>query len=382
MHEQEEHSRERDLVIRLARLDDHDPGDSHMRALLERPLDWNWIVVTATRHKVVQLMWHNLMRKDLITPALGTGGLPELWTVYVSQMFAAGKERNRLWMANAAEISACMRDAGIRVVAIKGAALIDDIYSVENRFLNDIDFIAKRAELGKIKECMFDLGYSYGSYNYATGRIDPIAHRVERAWLFNNHVLPNFYKLSGHEVAPYYKIQVGYDFFDPFENFDIDGDAIVDAAVPKNDGSGLLVPALADTLINLCCHIYREGVSMVYQDYNVNWQLGKFCDMLAFLLKYDTCLDLDKFVAKVDAEEIRQPVYYGLHYTNEVYRNPVLRRWLDATDPGERDYLNEVRDGSRRAFTSEPFHERLFSLRGVRSEFRAGWNRHFARNEW
>jgi hypothetical protein len=375
-------TRERELVVRLSRVDDDADNDARLPPLLERPLDWNWVVVTATRHKVVQLMWHNMIRKDLIAPAMGTGGLPELWTVYISQMYAAGRERNRLWMANAADLASAFDGAGLRVAVIKGGALIGDLYSIENRFLNDVDFLACRVDLEKVKECMFDRGFRYGSYNYATGRVDPIERRVERAWIFNNHVLPNFYRLTDDALTPYVKVQVGYDFFDPFEDFTVDGAAVVERAVPKGDGSGLLVPSKIDTLVNLCCHIYREGVSVVYHDYNVNWQLGKFCDLLGFLLKHDAELDIDAFVARVDAEDIRRPVYYALHHTDLVYGHPVLGRWLSATDPGERAYLDELRDGDRRAVVDQPFHDRLFSLRVVGADFQGGWNRQFTRDQW
>ncbi|KAA9381407.1 nucleotidyltransferase family protein [Microbispora cellulosiformans] len=375
-------TREREFVVRLARVDDDAENDSRVQELLKAPLDWNWIVVTATRHKVVQLLWHNMTRKSLIGAALGTGGLPELWTVHLDQMYAAGRERNKLWLANAADVSQRLSDVGLRVVALKGGALIGDVYAADNRFLNDIDFLAKRADADKVKERMFEIGYRYGSYNYATGQIDGIDRRVERAWLFNNHVMPNFYRLSGSPWVPYYKIQIGFDFFDPFEEFGISGEAVVDDAVPKPDGSPLLVPTKIDTLINLCCHIYREGVSLVYEDYNVNWQLGKFCDVLGFLLKYDAEISMPDFLRKVAAEGIQDPVYYGLHYTNEVFRHPVLDRWLAATAPENLAYLDELRDGERRFTATEPFQERLFSLRRVRAEPRAGWNRQFRRNEW
>ncbi|MEU6743657.1 nucleotidyltransferase family protein [Streptosporangium sandarakinum] len=382
MSEHDELAAEKELAIRLARVDDDADNDSHLLKLLERPLDWNWIAVTATRHKMVQLYWHNMMRKGLIAPALGTGGLPELWTVYWSQLYASGQARNRLWMANAEEVCHRLADAGVRIVAIKGGALIGDVYSTENRFLNDIDFLAERADIAAIKACMTTLGYEYGSYNYATGRIDPIDRRVERAWLFNNHCMPNFYRLTQDPITPYYKIQIGFDFFDPFEEFSIDGGAVVAGARPKSDGSGMLVPAPLDTLINLCSHIYREGVSLVYDDYNVNWQLGKFCDLLSFLLKYDVELDLGDFLEKVEEQGIRQPMFYAFHYADQVYRHPVLRRWLAATDPGDHGYLDELRDGERRVLVEEPFHDRLFSLRNVRAEPLAGWNRQFRRDQW
>lgn len=373
---------EQDLAIRLARVDDDDANDAETRRLLEKPLDWNWIIVTATRHKTVQLLWHNMARKDLIAPAMGTGGLPELWTVYLSQLYTAGAERNRRWMDNAQKVSGQLLDAGVRIVIIKGGALIGDVYTVENRFLNDIDFLARREDIEAVRNAMFEFGYEYGSYNYASGCIDPIDRRVERAWLFNNHVMPNFYRLTGNPVVPYYKIQIGFDFFDPFEDFSVDGPAVVKSAAAKPGAAGLLVPAQIDTLMNLCCHIYREGVSLVYDDYNVNWQLGKFCDLLSFLLKHDAELGTVDFMRSVDAQGIRKPMFYAFHFTHEVYRHPVLQRWLEATDPSEREYLNELRDGSRRIAVEGPFQERLFSLRNVRSEFRAGWNKQFRRNQW
>jgi hypothetical protein len=373
---------EKEFAIRMARVDDDETNDAELVRLLARPLDWNWIVITATRHKIVQLLWHNLMRKDLVGRALGTGGLPELWTVYIAQMHAAGARRNRMWLDNAANVSTGLADAGIPAVILKGGALIDDIYTAENRFLNDIDFLAKRADAENIKKTMYELGYEYGSYNYATGEIDPIDRRVARAWMFNNHVMPNFYRLTGDPLLPYYKIQVGFDFFDPFEDYTVDSVPVVDSAAPKPVDSRLMVPSLVDTLTNLCCHIYREGVSLVYDDYNVNWQLGKFCDLLSFLLKYDAQLDVDKFSALTEERGVTKPMFYAFHHTYQVYEHPVLTRWLRATDSGDHAYLTELRDGSKRIQVTEPFMDRLFSLRNVRAEPLAGWNKQFRRDQW
>lgn len=375
-------SREQEALIRLSRLEDLADNDARVEDLLSSPLDWNYLVVCAARHKVLQLVWHNLLRKGWFDRAVARAGLPELWTRYIADLYVTNRERNRSYLANLDRLGESLRADGITLVALKGAALIGDLYGLETRFLNDIDFLGRRRDIPRIKAHFFEQGYQYGRYDYASASIQPLDARLQRAWVFQNHTLPTFYAPGDDPFCPYYKVQVGFNFFDPFEDFRIDGEQVLRRAAPKSPGSPVLVTALMDTLINICCHTYREGVSIVYDDYNINWQLSKFCDVLGFIHRHGAdLLDAD-FIAHVDEEGIRQPLYYTLYHTYQVYRDPVLLPWLERMEPASREFLDELRDGNRRVKVEGPFLERFFSLRGVRVEPAGGWSRQFDKSQW
>ena len=375
--------RERELLIRISVLDPTPEDDAAVERLLGEPLDWNYIVVIAARHKVLQLVWHNLVRGDWIKLAVTGSGLPEIWIQYIAQLYAMNRERNTRYLETLEELGEGFAKAGLRVVVLKGGALVGTMYPPEARLLNDLDFIACRSDAPGIKEHLFGLGYRFGVYDYGAHELRPLERRVERAWLFHNHTLPTFYKLSSSPFCPYYKVQVGFDFFDPFEEFSADGEGVVARAVPKAPGSSVLVPVPEDTLVNLCAHIFREGVSMVYDDFNVNWQLTKLCDLSSFVRRYDDSLDRSRFLGHVDGRGLRPAMYYGFHYTREIYGDESLEPWLELVDPGEdKSFLTELRDGRKRAKAEGDFRERFFSLRGVRGELRGGWNRQFEKSEW
>jgi hypothetical protein len=375
--------RERELLIRISVLDPTPEDDAAVEQLLDEPLDWNYIVVIAARHKVLQLVWHNLARGDWIKLAVTGSGLPEIWIQYIAQLYAMNRERNTRYLETLEELGEGFAKAGLRVVVLKGGALIGTMYPPEARLLNDLDFIACRSDAPGIKEHLFGLGYRFGVYDYGAHELRPLERRVERAWLFHNHTLPTFYKLSSSSFCPYYKVQVGFDFFDPFEEFSADTGAILARARQKHPSSRALIPSAEDMLINLCAHIFREGVSMVYDDYNINWQLTKMCDLRAFLRRNEDALDRSVFARHVDSMGLRPPMYFAFHYCRELYGDAMFDPWLELVDPGvEKGFLTDLRDGKRRVKVDGAFLERFFSVRGARQELRGGWSRQFEKFEW
>ena len=357
--------REQEVVIRLCQLDLGRENYENLASLFDSPLDWNYIVVTAARHKVLQLLWRNMREYDLIQPATSRGGLTDLWLHYMSQLYTMNHRRNCLYLENAEHIAVGLADLGVRFAVLKGGALIGTLYPADCRFLNDIDLLILRQSAAAVKEYFLSNGYEYGHYDYAAGKIQPISEDVRRAWLFHNHTLPTFFKPSDNSDCLYYKVQAGFDFFDPFEDYSVNVNEVLDRTTPKAAGSSIMVPAPVDMLTNLCCHIYREGVSTVYNDYNVNWQMTKFCDVLSFLRAHDGPELRESFARVVDGTGLEFPVFYAFYHADQVYRDPQTAWWADRFDTGDHDRLNELRDGRRRIKVTEPFRDRLFSLARV-----------------
>jgi Uncharacterised nucleotidyltransferase len=292
-------------------------------------------------------------------------------------------ERNKLYLGALEELAEAFEARGLTVLALKGGALIGTLYAPQARLVNDLDFLSSREQSRAVREAVESLGYRFGVYDYSRHELRPLERRVERAWLFHNHTLPTFYRLSDTPFLPYFKVQVGFDFFDPFEEFSADTGPILARARQKHPSSRALIPSAEDMLINLCAHIFREGVSMVYDDYNINWQLTKMCDLRAFLRRNEDALDRSVFARHVDSMGLRPPMYFAFHYCRELYGDAMFDPWLELIDPGgEKGFLTDLRDGKRRVKADGAFLERFFSVRGTRQELRGGWSRQFEKFEW
>ncbi len=377
-------SLEEELLVRIANVEIHDDDQARIERLLNQPLDWNYVVVLAARHKVLHLLWHNLIRgEDWTTLAISSSGLTEMWVHYLWQLYSMNHERNKLYLAALEELAEAFDNRGLTVLALKGGALIGTLYEPQTRLVNDLDFLASRDEHRLVREAAEALGYRFGVYDYSCHELRPLEKRVERAWLFHIHNLPTFYRLSASPFLPYLKVQIGFDFFDPFEEFSADPGAILAGAQAKHPNSKVLIPSSEHMLISLCAHIFREGVSMVYDDYNINWQLTKMCDLRAFVRRNDHIIDRSAFGRDVDAMGLRPAMYFAFHYCHTLYDDPMFEPWLALVDPGgDKEFLTDLRDGKTRLKMDGTFLERFFSVRGTRPELRGGWSKQFEKSEW
>ncbi len=373
---------EQELLIRLARLSQAPENDRVIEELITESRDWNYLIILAAKHKVLQLVWENLLRKDFLQLAVRQGGLTKLWTVYLSQLSIMNRERNRLYVTNIEQLSHVFRERGLRLVVLKGAALIGDLYTYTNRMLHDVDILGSREDLQDIKACFFEQGYQYGVYDSANESIKPLDTKIERFWIFQNHTLPSFYRLCEEPFVSSYKIQVGFNFFDNHDAYSFASESVLEYARPKVGRAQVLVPSHEHMLINLCCHIYREGISLNYADSNDNFQLTKFCDLYAYLQRYGDQIDRQLLLRFIEEADIGKPYYYALYYTNQVYHDPLLESWIELINFEDTSFLYELRDGTRTQIAEEPFYERLFSLKRVRTDPQGGWNRYVDKDLW
>lgn len=378
----EQLSPEQELLVRLARLYGDTENDRRIEALLKEPRDWNYLIVQAAKHKVLQLTWDNLLKKDFVDLAIRHGGLTKLWTVYLSQLYVMNRERNRIYVTNVEQLAPIFHQAGLRLVVLKGAALIGDLYTNANRMLHDVDLLGTRDKAEQIKACFFEQGYQYGVYESGSESIKPLDPKLERFWIFQNHTLPSFYRRCPEPFVGAYKIQVGFNFFDNHDAYSFGSANVLKHARLKTSYEQVFVPSHEHMLINLCCHIYREGISMNYADSNDNFQLTKFCDLYSYLQHYGDQIDRRILLDAIEEADISNPYYYALYYTHQVYRDPLLKSWLELVQPEDTSFLYELKDGKKVQVIEEPFYERLFSLKCVRADPQGGWNRYVDRDLW
>jgi Uncharacterised nucleotidyltransferase len=373
--------RELQLILTVCRPDPHPSRTSDAAGLLREPLDWNRIVPLIAKHKVLPLFWDRMRASDMIRPALRTGGMSKLWAHYLRQLYIANRERTALFMQMLEADAAGWRAAGLDLAVLKGGALIGLIYQPSSRMLHDIDLAADRAVAGKIKQYFTEAGYRYGVFDDATDTLRPLSRKAERMWLFYNHTLPPLFKETGSDITPFNKVQVGFNFFDNSDPHSFDLADVAAAAVDKGDGSALRVPRPEHMLLNLCTHIYREAVSLVYADVNDNWQLIKFCDLLGYLHAADRLLNREAFADIVRAADLAEVCAFAFHYTELVYPDELLAQWCRLLPVSSRDLAAELQEGGQRFSRDEPFEQQLFSL-GAHRTPQSKWNRGLGQEEW
>jgi hypothetical protein len=140
----------------------------------------------------------------------------------------------------------------------------------------------------------------------------------------------------------------------------------------------------ADTVINLCAHIFREGTSATLGFAGDNWNLWKFCDFRAKLLQLDPKAIVPILKQRIEQAGLEKPFYYALHYTDRIYGDSAMRSWSDLGRPGENlDFLHEIADGKRRVRYDKPFVEQLFNTGRVEVPgLEPVWAKVMSEGEW
>lgn len=372
--------REDELVLRVCRPGPYPERAVDVEKLMSAPLDWNRIVPLVAKHKVLPLFWDTLTRLDLVRAALRSGGLSKLWAHYLSQLYVANRERSELFMSMLESEAAGWRSAGLDLAVLKGGALIGSLYQPANRMLHDIDLAMDRAIAPQVRRHFLESGYRHGVLDIATGELEPLGRKAERMWVFYNHTLPPFYKETGSAATPHHKVQVGFNLFDTEDRYTFDLAVVAAEAVDK-PGSALRVPRPEHMLLNLCTHIYREGISLVYADVNDNWQLIKFCDLLGYLHLARDGVDRARFTAMVHDAGLASVCAFAFHYTSRVFPDDLLDEWCALFPPDGETAVPSLREGSREVSGEETFEQQLFSLRPHRPA-RSRWNQHLGQEEW
>lgn len=376
-------TRERRVAVLLSGKTRSEQNQEEVSELLAEPLDWDYLFHTLARHKTIYLAWENLLRWDLLQVATRSSGLLDFWHVFYWQLHHANRMRSRIFVDQAAVVLAELERNGVECAVIKGGALIDDLYTDGERFLHDIDFLIPRAKAGRCEEVMRSLGYQYGVYRYASHTIEPLDRRLERAWVFQMHNLPSFYKLSSDPNIPYLKFQAGWDFFDTFEDYHVPSDDVLARRVPKPGGSGLYVPDRGDQFINACAHVFREGVSTVYQDYKINWQLSKLIDLVEVLhaMRAESPRWPEILTERIGAYGLAAPVGYALEVCRRIVGGAEVSEWADRY-PVEDGLIHELRDGDRRLSVEDSLPDRVFAEGKISPVAKGGWSRQFAKDDY
>lgn len=308
-----------------------DEAVDSVRGLLQQPIDWRTVRVKAQYHRVAPLLYRTL--SELADPSVPADLLEALAGSY--HECAA---RNLAHAAALEEILAALRDAGVEVMVLKGAALAESVYgSLALRPMIDLDVLVRAADLATAEEVMEGLGYT------------PPPGALPAAYYRGNHIhIPYQSRRRDVKVDLHHSLQEDVGWLQP------DLEEIWRGARRRRlAGTEALVMGLEDLLLYLCLHLDKHGyynryllcrpdaAAVLLRHRGAN-RLIRFCDLREVLERHRTEVDWPRLAAKARRWGIEEAVSTSLSLVSRVFGPSVVTRvpagirpprlrWVEAT---------------------------------------------------
>lgn len=271
---------------------------------------WEELLQQASRHGVAPLLYRHLRSSG---PDGGVDGVPDRVVGSLRDEYLRCATRNTLIYHRLTEVFDALRDAGIPVIALKGAHLAELVYgNVALRSLGDVDLLVRKSDLAG-----------------AAGTLEGIGYRPSQPfWIeatcATSHQLPPFIKAGGPMIEVHWTIE------HPGGPFRIDLDGLWQRAQPADiNGSSVLVLSPEDLMLHLCLHACFH--------HRLTIGPRALCDVAAVIRRDQGGLDWEQVAVRAREWGATKPVYLTLRLAREWVGAAVPPHVLDDLAPSDLD---------------------------------------------
>ena len=144
---------EDELLVCVARAKMDVETGQKARTLLRESIDWDYLIQTALRHKLMPLLYRHL--RDL-----GFELIPESSRERLKSLFHTNARRNIFIATELFRVLNLLRENGIPAIPYKGLVLAAALYGDPGlRQIGDLDFLVRRQDVPKARDLLLSLGY-------------------------------------------------------------------------------------------------------------------------------------------------------------------------------------------------------------------------------
>jgi len=272
---------------------------------------WPAVVSLARQHGLAALLFARARSEGIYIP---TESMSALRTVYLQNT-----GQNMLLYHQLASLLRAYADAGIDVIALKGAYLAEQVYGdIAVRQMGDVDLLIRMADIPTARTLLINQGFVGAT---------PLKEVVDEA-----HHLVFRHTQTGLLV------EVHWGLVSAARGLQIDLNGVWQRACPAQVAN-CLVYALSpeDQILHLCVHASAHGFE---------FGLRGLCDIAAALRYYQIRVDWEVLRQRAEQWKAERCEYICLRLAEELLAAPVAKNWLDAFRPDDRDehYLALARE--------------------------------------
>jgi Uncharacterised nucleotidyltransferase len=307
------------LIVLLARKTFSSAAIAEVVRSLECGVDWYDVLNGCIRNKILPLAWQNLNTLKL------AGKVPHKIRELCSFYTLGVARKNQALFAQFRLISSALTSAGIRFAPLKGLVLVNEVYTMDSRQMNDFDLMISKDDRSRVRALLNSLGFYESEYDYDSRSLRPLDRRQKALWGLYMYNLPAFMKLIDAE----YLQLVEVDF-----TFDIRFNSTKSAAaeflshLSFYESLGCEVLQAEEFLLHLCCHLHKEAKNVLWVEKEADFNLIKFCDVREYVLHSERSLDFERFLGLARKYEVEAAVYFTFHYVSQIYADGYERTLL------------------------------------------------------
>jgi hypothetical protein len=289
-------SPEEKMLLICARLQLSQGQREELAGLVAASLDWEQVLEKARWHGLTPLVYHHLRHGE------SGGNIPSSVMAEFKHLYLGNAAQNLDFEAELWRVVNYLQQSGIKVVLLKGAALLHTVYpNAELRPLSDLDVLVQQEHAHQAQSLVIGLGY------HAVG--SPIAqedteknHR-HLPGLLRNH-RPILVEIHRHVVRK-----------DSWTYFDIE-DFWYRAKTQFFDKGNALVLAPEDLLIHLCINFITD------RQFKSVGALRQLCDIAESIQHYQDVIDWRGLIAQVQKYRASGPVGCSLFLAQQLLEAP------------------------------------------------------------
>ena len=290
-------SPERKLLLACARSKLTPEDHRRIADLAGVHLDWDQLVSVSYAHGIAPLIYHSLVKSDVI------GQVPATAAQTLRSSYYTNTARNSLLYDDLKRLLLALRQEKINAIVLKGAALAETVYAHRAlRPMLDIDLLVRKEKVAEVETKLLAMGYFLDE-----------RERSKRYYQQHHYHFP-FTKSSAISTEIHWHIKR------PIDPFKIDIDGLWERSQPINiaDVEALLF-APEDLVLYLCQHFWKH---------RLEGGIRPICDIAEVATYYRDKIDWQR-VASISAQwEMNSCSYLGLWLARELLDAPIPEELL------------------------------------------------------
>jgi len=215
---------------------------------------------------------------------------------------------------------------------IKGAVLSDRIYGKPYyRSSGDIDLLVAPKYTTHVKEILNNNGFIQGRVK--DGTLEEYTREEILYYKLQTHQLASFEKKTDSVLCPFLNLDVNFGILwgESGQTIDIEEYLL---HTEKRSLFGIEVSVLSPIyeFIALCLHHYKD-MNSIYLLAERGICLNEFFDIYYYIVFVKP--DIDELYDITEKYQVKEYVYYCIYFTNEIFRNPCLGKYLERLETPE-----------------------------------------------